>query len=191
MMSTFANHPANPYLRRAALYAALDALLCNRTRFFGAAAQTNSVLGALLAPACIPLSGGTRHFLGEIGGQLEILNLSIARNIAMGLYPHQDLDQTMVQTEQSAVQSQIDEWCLHDPRRFDLVSRDLDELMNARSLCSLFGRMHAAASSYLGTLSEVRRGLGRPIAFIRQEDRVSVGRALINRIRRHSGAARR
>ncbi|HEX3950182.1 MAG TPA: hypothetical protein VHW95_10070 [Steroidobacteraceae bacterium] len=186
------NPAPNPYLRRAALYAGMDGLLCRHTRFFGAAAQTNVLLAALLAPAArFALSRDARHFLGDIGGRLEGLNLSIARKIAAGRYRPQDLDHAMVDSEQSAVQSHIDQWRLTNAHRFGLIARELDALMNGRHICSLLGRVHAAAASYIGTLEEVRRRLGHPIAFVRQKDRVSVGCALIGRIRMHSGPVHR
>jgi hypothetical protein len=174
----------NAYRRRAVLYAKLDRQLCGNTRFFGAASATNAVLSHLLAPhRRWAISSRSLRFLADVGAVLEIMNMDCASRIARGDCRMAELDRTMVEVEQGAVQASINDLHSRDPVSLSKMLRELDDVLNGASLCSLFGRMFEPAASYIGVLRQVRRNLGRSIMFVRQGDRESIGRALIQHIR--------
>jgi hypothetical protein len=174
----------NAYRRRAVLYAKLDRQLFRSTRFFGAASATNAVLCDLLAPhRRWAISSRSRRFLADVGADLEIMNMDCALRIARGDCRMAELDRTMVEVEQRAVQASINDLRSRDPVNLSKMLRELDDVLNGASFCSLFGRMFEPAASYIGVLRQVRRNLGRSIMFVRQGDRESIGRALIQHIR--------
>jgi hypothetical protein len=166
------------------LYAKLDRQLCKSTRFFGAASATNAVLCDLLAPhRRWAISSRSQRFLADVGADLEIMNMDCAVRIARGDCRTAELDRTMVEVEQGAVQASINELHSRDPVNLSKMLRELDDVLNGASICSLFGRMSEPAATYVGVLQQVRRNLGRSIMFVRQGDRESIGRTLIHHIR--------
>jgi hypothetical protein len=172
------------YRRRAALYADIDRELRSSTRFFGAASATNSVLGDLLAPhRRWTVSGRSRRFLAVVGARLEVMNVDSARRITLGDWRSVGLDETMVEREQRAVQASIEDLHTREPEYLCKVLRELDGVLNSAGLCRLFGRLSEPTASYIRVLQQVRGYLGRSIAFVRQEDRESIGRALIHHLR--------
>jgi hypothetical protein len=174
------------YRRRAALYADIDRELRSSTRFFGAASATNSVLGDLLAPhRRWTVSGRSRRFLAVVGARLEVMNVDSARRITLGDWRSVGLDETMVEREQRAVQASIEDLHTREPEYLCKVLRELDGVLNSAGLCRLFGRLSEPTASYIRVLQQVRGYLGRSIAFVRQEDRESIGRALIHHLRSH------
>jgi hypothetical protein len=111
------------------------------------------------------------------------MNMDCALRIARGDCRTAELDKTMVEVEQRAVQASINDLHSRDPVNLSKMLRELDDALNGASFCSLFGRMFEPAASYIGVLQQVRRRLGRSIMFVRQGDRESIGRALIHHIR--------
>ncbi|HEY0747201.1 MAG TPA: hypothetical protein VGD63_10905 [Steroidobacteraceae bacterium] len=184
VLGSASNITGNTYRRRALLYAKLDRQLCRSTRFFGAASATNAVLCDLLVPQRRwAISRRARRFLAEVGTDLEIMNVDSALRIARGDCRTDDLDRAMVEAEQRAVQSSINDLHNRDPVNLSKMLRELDDVLNGASFGSLFGRMCEPAASYIGVLQQVRRNLGRSILFVRQEDRESIGCTLIHHLR--------
>ncbi len=167
---------------RVRLYANLHRRLAHRTRFFSAAAATNAVLVELFSKAAVRLwlEPCTSGFLLSVGRTLEEFNTRAALRLERDVTRESGLDDKMVAIEQSAVETMLRHLALTDAVGHAVTVVQMNRLLR------LAGPFYPASwlgsevrSAYGRVLQSVARELGRPISFALQEDRESIGRALI------------
>jgi hypothetical protein len=190
VLSLIRGHVVNDFSRRAQLYACLDRSLAQHTRFFGAAALTNSMLAVLFSrhANCLPVSATTSQFLQHLGGYLEDFNLGRVKRIKNSETRGARLDVAMVQSEQAQVECQLNRLERSDATTYDVALTELDRILNSPGWLTTCGNLVAGATTYRLALRTVRTALGRPIRFGDRFHRESIGWSLIGLLR---GAATR
>jgi hypothetical protein len=176
----------NDFARRAQLYAHLDQNLAQRTRFFGAAALTNSMLAGLFSrhTSVLTVSAATGRFLHLLGGYLEDFNLERVRRIHAAEAAGERLDVVMVQSEQAEVQDQLDRLELSNASTHKVVLTQLDRILNSPEWLAACANRYAGTTTYRSVLRNVRTQLGRPIQFGDRLHRECIGESLIGALRR-------
>jgi len=174
--------------RRARLYASLDRRLSPCTRFFGAAAVTNSTFGELFSrPAgrmCV--AADTLEFLLQLGQRLEHLNTRQIGFIEAASMDAAGIDAAMVALEQSEVQLQLEQLRSLDPERHAIAVLQMNRLLSLAHARASPARLFAGAAAYAQVLRAVVTEIGHPICFTRQHDRECIGRTLIRWLRNRS-----
>jgi hypothetical protein len=171
-----------PFNRRSALYLDLDSELRSRTRFFAAAALTNSVLADLYALIPHLLPRHSYHFLNELGALLEAMNVHYAREIKAGTASCRSLDYYLVSSEQRLAQTYVDAHQGLPQGNWERVRRELNALLNKHPLASFVSRWSVRGRHFYSVLKDVRRDIGVALDFADESHRVRIGLALIQHI---------
>jgi len=177
--------PEKEFFRRACTYSRLDARFAAYTRFFAAAAMTNTVLAELSIHRArwLCVSRTTLGTLITLGGLLEVLNARAAavleeRSAASGL------DLAFVEMEQSYIESVLRTWSRSCAPRYHQLITELDSLLRVITA----GRLPLPASANIRRYTRVLRTVslesGRCPSFASCEDRIKIGTALIAEARR-------
>jgi hypothetical protein len=167
--------------RRSALYDRLDRQLCDRTRFFAAAALINAELARLFEVLPAISSRRSFDFLSEAGAALEIENVSFARGIG-GKTLDVSLDHALVCAEQARLQRYVETHQVQYPRRWEFIRGELNALLNDW-YASLISRW-CNGGGILRALREVRGNLGMRLDFATESHRIRIGLKVIEHIRR-------
>lgn len=169
------------FSRRAHTYSRLDERFARHTRFFAAAALTNTVLAELSTHRArwICISTTTLGALVALGGLLEALNLSRAERLETEAVSN-GLDAAFVEMEQSYVESVLRDWSRScAPRHHQLIT-ELDRLLRI----VITGRVPFPASCnvrrYTRVLRAVTGASGHYPSFASCADRMRIGTALIH-----------
>jgi hypothetical protein len=182
--SAYASSGTLPFADRVKLYTALDEKLHLRTRFFGAAAVTNSALVELCSLPCPRVWRCAIDYFGHIGSALEAMNVKWARCIEDGVLPKGNLDRTLVTLEQLEVERLLRR---HQSEPFH--HRALDQinwlLQRAHSLARPL-RHCPSIGTFRQVLGHMRARLGRPVDFALLDDRIGIGHALTRSLRDHN-----
>jgi hypothetical protein len=176
---------ADDFSRRAQLYACLDQSLAQRTRFFGAAALTNSVLAVLFSRGTLLLtvSSATGEFLRRLGSSLEDFNLERVRLLEGAVSSGESLDVAMVQSEQAQVQDRLTRLKLYSTSVHGAVITELDRILNSCRWLATCGSRCAGVAAYRSALPRVRAELGCAIHFEDRFHRECIGGTLIGQLR--------
>jgi hypothetical protein len=167
------------FKHRALLYWKLDRQLSSQTRFFGAAALTNTALYELSSPLGRCLVGlGAQGFLWRLGTRLQTINQRSAHLIAAGSRMAPSVDVAMVTIEQRAVQGELNALGAQDCAFLRSVTADVDLLLNSDWL-HLMRKSSPAVCTYLEILRTVRYELGGRIYFADQRHREAIGFGVI------------
>jgi len=172
--------------RRARNYLQLDARLATHTRFFAAAALTNSVLAELCTHRArwMWISQTTLGTLSTLGGMLETLNLRRADSLDPRADSGASLDASWVEMEQAYVESVLCGWARSCAPRCNRLIAELDRLLLAVANGLLPPRCSPNVRRYEQVLRSVTRAAGRCPRFAICADRISIGKALIQEARR-------
>jgi len=172
--------------RRARNYLHLDARLAAHTRFFAAAALTNSVLAELCTHRArwMWISQTTLGTLSTLGGMLETLNLRRADSLDPRADSGASLDASWVEMEQAYVESVLCGWARSCAPRYNRLIAELDRLLLAVANGLLPPRCSPNVRRYEQVLRSVTRAAGRCPRFAICADRISIGKALIQEARR-------
>jgi hypothetical protein len=172
------------FYRRACTYSHLDERFARYTRFFAAAALTNTVLAELSTHRArwICISRTTIGALITLGGLLEALNLSRARRLEVEAAAG-GLDATFVQMEQSYVESVLRTWSRSSAPRYHQLIAELDGLLRVITTgrVPIPGSVHVRR--YARVLRTVTLASGRCPSFASCDDRIKIGTALIHEAR--------
>jgi len=179
---------------RVQLYSQWDRKLASQTRFFGAAALINTALADLCTHpiAALLLSRSTMDFLSKTGRSLESLNVTLADRIHNSAIRADDLDHFMVLTEQNIVERALQSVRATDATRFSTVVTQINRLLQLTKHlgCSqsirtgtLLRDRGVPQYAYAPVLASVSHELRRPVDFASKEDRIRLGRQLINHLR--------
>ena len=168
--------------RRCNLYAHYDAQLCDRTRFFAAAALVNQVLARLCAGVRPINSAPSLSFLNEAGAVLEHANRAFASQLSRR-GSKSTIDHALVCAEQGHLQCYVLAYQAQRPQRWQLIRSELNRLLNKRRAASLFCRWWGSAGILARALSEVRGQLCVQLDFADESHRISIGMKLIEKIR--------
>jgi len=171
--------------RRARHYLHLDARLAAHTRFFAAAALTNSVLAELCTHRArwMLISQTTLGTLLTLGGMLEALNLGRADTLDARGSSGTSLDASFVEMEQAYVESVLCGWGRSCAPRYNRLIVELDRLLLAVANGLLPPRCSPDVRRYEQVLRSVARAAGRCPRFAICADRISIGKALIHEAR--------
>ena len=173
--------PPAQFERRSALYARLDAQLCDRTRFFAAAALVNTVFARLSGSWSAVHGRCSFDFLDEVGAALETYNLGCARSITLGP-PGGDLDRALVCAEQRQLQHHLRVHRAQYPRQWEFIRRQLNGLLNHR-YAGCLSRWCYPGEDMARVLRKVRCHVGRELDFATEAHRVRIGLMLVEQIR--------
>lgn len=170
-----------PFADRVELYARLDERLHPMTRFFAAAAVTNSALVELCS---LPCPGRWRFaiaYFGVIGSALEAINITWARRIEEGEIALENLDSSLITLEQLEVERLLRQsQSQHSHHR---ALQQINWLLQwAHSLTRPLRRC-PSIRIYRQVLGQMRASLGRPLDFASLNDRIGIGHALTRSIR--------
>jgi hypothetical protein len=179
---------------RVQLYSEWDRRLAPRTRFFGAAALINTALADLCThrAATLLLSRSTMNFLSKTGRSLESLNVTLADRIHNSAIRADDLDHFMVRTEQNIVERALQSERATNAARFSTVVTQINRLLQltkfldcgrSKRQVTLLQDGNIPQYSYAPVLASVSYELRRPVDFASKEDRIRLGRQLINHLR--------
>ena len=175
-----------PFSRRQTLYEALDHELATYTRFFAAAALTNSVFAQLFTS--LP-RGSLLHayqFLSDAGLELETANLHYAHEISRTKnLSGPGLDLYLVRREQRLMQKLLNERGVRTDAASTRLTRELDSLLN-RQVVAVISRVFACSRQYSRVLRAIRRELGLALTFADESHRVLIGLGIIRHIRHRS-----
>jgi hypothetical protein len=176
---------AREFASRALQYAALDKRLCAYTRFYGAAALTNSVFAEVFGRrvCCLWVSEVTLEFLTRLGRNLQHLNMRLASRIQGSLLDAEDLDRSMISIEQSAVQIQLERLRLKDLDRHAAIISQINRLIAVGSFRVTPTRLLLKEAPYGHILRVALGELGRALNFASQSDRECIARSLIRVLR--------
>jgi len=176
--------------RRARNYRHLDARLAAHTRFFAAAALTNSVLAELCTHRArwMWISQTTLGTLLTLGGMLEALNLRRADSLDAQSTSGASLDASFVEMEQAYVESVLCGWARSCAPRHNRLIIELDRLLLAVANGLLPPQCSSNVRRYAEVLRSVTRAAGRCPRFAICADRISIGRALILEARQRQPA---
>ncbi len=167
------------FKQRALGYWKLDQQLSRQTRFFGAAALTNTALYELSSPMGRYLAGScVQGFLWTLGAHLHTINQQNAHLIAEGARMAPSVDVAMVTIEQQAVQDELNALGAQDCAFFRIVISEVDFLLNSGWL-RIMGKSSPAVCTYLKILRRVRSQVGGRIHFVCQNHREAIGFAVI------------
>jgi hypothetical protein len=141
--------------------------------------------------AALLLSRSTMDFLSKTGRSLESLNVTLANRIHDSAIRADDLDHFMVTTEQNIVERALQSVRATDAARFSTVITQINRLLQlAKHLyCGRSDREITLLNdsipryAYAPVLASVSYELRRPVDFASKEDRIRLGRQLINRLR--------
>ncbi len=166
------------FTRRASLYQEVDLLLRSQTRFFAAAALTNSVLALLFR--CVPQHSLQDAYvlLCEAGAVLESANLRWAQELTQAVPDVSELDQLLIRREQHLLQV----FCSREAAR-----TDLNCLLNGRHWAVLGAPWLGPSRRFGRILLKVRRGLGGGFDFNLEPHRVQLGLEIVRDMRAHGG----
>jgi hypothetical protein len=170
---------------RARLYAAWDRRLSKRTRFFGAAALTNTALAELFSRFGVQLfvSRFTSEFLASVGYLLERMNMEWARGISAGAIEADDLDQQIIAAEQTAVQNCLTRLHCVDRAGYANTVVEIDRVLTLAGCAGSPGKPFSGLTAYATVLQHVADQLGRSASFAVQNDRETIGRMLVRYLR--------
>jgi hypothetical protein len=171
--------------RRACNYRHLDARLAAHTRFFAAAALTNSVLAELCTHRArwLWISQTTLGTLMTLGGMLEALNLRQAGSLDAQGISGASLDASFVEMEQAYVESVLCGWARSCAPRYNRLIAEVDRLLLAVANGLLPPQCSPNVRCYEQVLRSVTRAAGRCPRFAICADRISIGKALIHEAR--------
>lgn len=185
------------FCQRAEAYANFDALVHNKTRFFGAASAATQAIADVAVPGLgrAGTSPETRAFLENTGEALLAVNTHIVGQILSGQIgtSGSDLDSQIVHREQNAVQKGLDDFKRSDPTAYGAAIKELNGLLNGKSttsanaLAALGGVFLPSDKAYAQILAGVRKSLGHDIDFANQKDREAIGNALAKHVRGTGG----
>jgi hypothetical protein len=167
------------------VYESLDRSLAQHTRFFGAAALTNSVLAVLFSRQTrfVTVSSVTGQFLWRLGAHLEDFNLERVGLIRGAETAVESLDVAMVQSEQAQVQEQLNRLKLSSTSLHAVVVTELDRILNSSGWLGACGTRYAGMATYRSALRRVRAQLGCAINFGDRFHRECIGGTLIGELR--------
>jgi hypothetical protein len=179
---------------RVQLYSQWDRKLATQTRFFGAAALINTALADLCTHpiAALLLCRSTMDFLSKTGRSLESLNVTLADRIHNSAIRSDDLDHFMVLTEQNIVERALQSVRATDATRFSTVVTQINRLLQLTKHLGCGQSIRAGTLrqdrgipqyAYAPVLASVSYELRRPVDFASKEDRIRLGRQLINHLR--------
>jgi hypothetical protein len=166
------------FARRAGLYQQLDLQLRSRTRFFAAAALTNSVLANLFRFMPKRSLQDTYDLLSEAGAVLETANLAWAWDLVQTAAVADEVDQLFVRREQRLLQA----FCCRAP-----VDADLNRLLNGRHWALLGAPWLGPSRRFGRILLNVRTELGDCFDFNLESHRVQLGLGIVLDVRVHGG----
>lgn len=178
--SASVDHP-HRFADRVRLYARLDEKLRSKTRFFGAAAVTNTALVELCSLPCPGRWRFAVDYFGLIGTALEAANVKWARSIEGGEGARVDLDSSLVTLEQLEV-----ERLLRQPQSQHFQSRALEQINWLLQWAHPLARplTHCPGIRiYRRVLGHMRTQLRRRVDFASLDDRIGIGHALTRSIR--------
>jgi hypothetical protein len=172
--------PYEQFAQRAHRYRCLDEQLATRTRFFAAAALTNSVLAELCVhPArWLWISCDSIVALAALGGRLERANLERVRHIRHDTRSSMWLDCSFIEMEQVLVESVLHGWAQSCAPRYHRFISELDRIFHAVA-AGLPLRGSPDVRRYVRVLRSVTEKSGRYLSFASRNDRVRIGKALI------------
>jgi len=179
------------FQRRARYYRHLDAHLAARTRFFAAAALTNTVLAEL----CVHrgrwfwISRPTIGALLSLGGMLENVNSRRVACLASEGGSGDSLDASFVEMEQAFVESVLQTWARDRALQYRQLVAELDRLLRAAVRDLLPVQCSADVRRYMQVLRSVSMRSGRSPSFADRADRILIGNALVEEARRSSASA--
>jgi hypothetical protein len=170
---------------RARLYAAWDRRLSKRTRFFGAAAVTNTGLAELFSRFGVHLfvSRFTSEFLAAVGYLLERMNMEWARRISAGAIEADDLDERIIAAEQTAVQDCLTRLYYVDSAGYANTVVEIDRVLTFAGWADSPGKPSSGLTAYVTVLQHAADHLGRSASFAVQNDRETIGRMLVRYLR--------
>lgn len=180
------------FSRRALTYSRLDERFAPHTRFFAAAALTNTVLAQLCAHRArwIYLSQTTVAALMTLGGMLETINLRRADRIEGEAMAARRLDASFIEMEQTFVESVLRSWARTCTPYYDQLIAELDRLLRAVATGFMPLPISADVRRYARVLRTVARTSGRCPSFAVRDDRINIGTALILEARQLADGAR-
>jgi len=183
--------PFEEFTRRAHTYSRLDERFAGHTKFFAAAALTNTVLAQLSAHRVrwLCISRTTLGALMSLGGRLETVNLRCADQIGRPARPPGSLDASFIRMEQSIVESVLRNWARICAPRYHRLIAELDGLLQTVATGRLPLPNSPAVRRYADVLRSVTQTSGRCPSFASCEDRINIGTALIQEARRLAPSA--
>ena len=176
-------HRAAEFLCRAASYDHADGRVCDRTRFFGAAAFINHLFAVLFRSPSAIVSDFTCSYLNDLGRSLATINASQMHNMNAFGCIGDALDATLVCSEQRAAQVHWQNYTLRAPQRIVAIRAELDGLLNGRHTLSHFAPLFVRSRDFSRCLLSARREVGTDLQFGNEFHRVRVGLALIRHLR--------
>lgn len=180
------NRPVrDDFAARAYLYEYWDAKLRGRTRFFRAAALTNSALVELFSLQCSRELAGSAAaaLLSAAGCHLERLNIELAGRVECGELYDDDLDSSLIYIEQTALEGVLQREAGRAPRSYRQGIQQLNRLMLWIDQCVWPLQRWPSCHFYRMALRRARAELGRRPDFEALSDRVGIGQALIRLLR--------
>jgi hypothetical protein len=121
-------------------------------------------------------------FLSKTGRSLQSLNVALAAAIHTRRIRTDDLDHYMVLTEQTIVERALQAVRATDAARFSTVITQINRLLQLTEHLAC-GRHKSDRYTYAPVLTSVSQELRRPVDFASKEDRVQLGRRLIDHLR--------
>jgi len=184
-----ANEPRSAYdefAGRARRYCCLDERFLHRTRFFAAAALTNTVLAELCAHRArwLCVSPKTIGALAWLGGRLEAVNVDRASCLDREGGAPRWVDISFIEMEQTVVEAVLRGWAEACSPRYRHLINEVDGLLRAVSSGLLPLRCSGNVHRYTQVLRSVATTAGRCPSFAVREDRINIGKALIAQVRR-------
>jgi hypothetical protein len=170
---------------RARLYAVWDRRLWKCTRFFGAAAVTNTALVELFSRYGVDffVSRFTSEFLASVGCLLERMNMELAGRIAAGAIEADNLDDQLIASEQSAVQNCLAHLHSIDGAGYANTVVEIDRVLTFARCAGSPRKWFSGRAAYARVLQHVADQLGRSASFALQNDRETIGRMLVRHLR--------
>jgi hypothetical protein len=132
------------------------------------------------------------NFLSKTGRSLESLNVTLADRIHNSAIRADDLDHFMVRTEQNIVERALQSERATNAARFSTVVTQINRLLQltkfldcgrSKRQVTLLQDGNIPQYSYAPVLASVSYELRRPVDFASKEDRIRLGRQLINHLR--------
>jgi hypothetical protein len=133
------------------------------------------------------VSEQTGAFLEGIGHTLEQLNNRAVVDVMDGSLSGSDLDERLVNMEQTRVQDRLDGLREANPAQYQKTIEELNGALNPGVLGQVGSSLFSTDRAYGAVLDGVRKDLGRDIDFSRQSDREAIGNALVKHIRQTGG----
>jgi RHS repeat-associated protein len=181
--SVLIGNAGSGFCKRASEYARFDAISAVRsqTRFFAAASAVSEELADVAVPVLSRafVSGQTATFLENVGQDLEKMNVKEEAAIQNGSLSGPGLDARMVHTEQTEVQSQLDNLHQSHPVAYAKIILEINGVLNPGKLAGIAGNIAPTDRAYARVLDGVQKSLGHNVDFSNQGDREALGNALI------------